>query len=202
MSEGVRVFLLDNYDSFTWNLAQYMMELGAEVRVERNDQITVEQILDEDYDGIVVSPGPGRPEGAGITLDLITQAAGKMPLLGVCLGHQAIGQAFGATVVKAPRPMHGKTSRIAHDARGVFEGVPNPLTATRYHSLMIDWHSLPPDLEVSAIADDAGVDVIMGIRHVGFPLVDVEGVQFHPESIMTIEGKKLLANFLKRATRC
>jgi len=169
----VRVFLLDNYDSFTWNLAQYMMELGAEVRVERNDQITVEQILDEDYDGIVVSPGPGRPEGAGITLDLITQAAGKMPLLGVCLGHQAIGQAFGATVVKAPRPMHGKTSRIAHDARGVFEGVPNPLTATRYHSLMIDWHSLPPDLEVSAIADDAGVDVIMGIRHVGFPLVDV-----------------------------
>ena len=202
MSEGVRVFLLDNYDSFTWNLAQYMMELGAEVTVTRNDQITVEQILDEDYDGIVVSPGPGRPEGAGITLDLITQAAGKMPLLGVCLGHQAIGQAFGATVVKAPRPMHGKTSRIAHDARGVFEGVPNPLTATRYHSLMIDRRSLPPVLEVSAIADDAGVDVIMGIRHVGFPMVDVEGVQFHPESIMTIEGKKLLANFLKRATRC
>ena len=202
MSEGVRVFLLDNYDSFTWNLAQYMMELGAEVTVTRNDQTTVEQILDEGYDGIVISPGPGRPEGAGITLDLITQAAGKMPLLGVCLGHQAIGQAFGATVVKAPRPMHGKTSRIAHDARGVFEGVPNPLVATRYHSLMIDRRSLPPDLEVSAIADDAGVDVIMGIRHVGFPLVDVEGVQFHPESIMTIEGKKLLANFLKRATKC
>ncbi len=196
------IFLLDNYDSFTWNLAQYMMELGAVVTVRRNDEVTVDAILEGGHHGVVVSPGPGRPDGAGITLDLVRRAAGTIPLLGVCLGHQAIGQAFGARVVRAPRPMHGKTSAIRHDGRGVFEDLPNPFSATRYHSLVLSRASLPADLETTALAEDDGEEVIMGVRHIGFPLVDLEGVQFHPESILTVEGKALIGNFLRRVSAC
>jgi len=196
------IFLLDNYDSFTWNLAQYLMELGAEVTVRRNDTVTVSEILSGGFDGIVISPGPGRPESAGCSLDLIREAAGKVPVLGVCLGHQAIGQAFGARVVRASRLMHGKTSPISHDGRGVYEGLPNPFTATRYHSLVLSRPTLPADLETSAITMDGNREVVMGVRHIGFPHVDLEGVQFHPESILTEHGKPLLGNFLKRVTAC
>ena len=195
---GSLIFLLDNYDSFTYNLAQYLMELGAAVQVERNDQVTVDEVMSSGCNGIVISPGPGRPESAGITLDLIPKAAGRVPLLGVCLGHQAIGQSYGGRVVRAKRLMHGKTSEIHHDGSGVFEGLENPFQATRYHSLVLEKTSLPETIVPTAHATDGDDEVIMGIRHRDFPSIDVEGVQFHPESILTHEGKKLLSNFLAR----
>ena len=194
---GALIFMLDNYDSFTYNLVQYLLELGAQVTVRRNDAVTARDVLASGCRGIVISPGPGRPESAGITLDLIHEAAGKVPLLGVCLGHQAIGCAFGGSVVRAPRLMHGKTSSIRHDGRGVFEGLPNPFEATRYHSLVVERGSMPEALEVSAVTTDGEHEVVMGIRHRDYPRVHVEGVQFHPESILTPDGKKILANFLK-----
>ena len=186
------ILLLDNYDSFTFNLFQALSELGAEVEVIRNDKTTVEEVesrLDV-IAGIVVSPGPCTPREAGISVDLIRHLAGCVPILGVCLGHQAIGAAFGAEIVHAPRLMHGKTSQIYHDGMGVFRDLPSPFTATRYHSLIVEPASLPPTFEVSARSEDG---VIMGIRHRELP---VEGVQFHPESILTVVGKDLLRNFL------
>jgi anthranilate synthase/aminodeoxychorismate synthase-like glutamine amidotransferase len=187
------ILLLDNYDSFTYNLFQALAELGAEVDVVRNDKITVAEIesrLDE-IEGIVVSPGPCTPSEAGISVDLIKVLAGKVPILGVCLGHQAIGQAFGADIVLAPELMHGKTSQIRHDGKGIYKGVPTPFTATRYHSLIIDPATLPPEFEVTATSDDG---IIQGIRHKILPL---EGVQYHPESILTVVGNDVLSNFLK-----
>ncbi|MDQ3443593.1 MAG: aminodeoxychorismate/anthranilate synthase component II [Chloroflexota bacterium] len=187
------IFLLDNYDSFTFNLYQALTGLGAEVEVVRNDQATPEEVagrLDE-IDGVVVSPGPCTPKEAGISVPLIHQFAGKKPILGVCLGHQSIGAAFGATIVHAPDLMHGKTSMISHDGQGVYEGLPNPFVATRYHSLIIEPDTIPDDFEVTAHADDG---VVMGVRHKTMP---IEGVQFHPESILTTSGKDLLANFLQ-----
>jgi len=185
-----RLLLLDNYDSFTWNLAQYLRELGAKVEVVLNDRIDAGQALTGRYDAVVISPGPGRPEGAGVSLELIARVAGEMPLLGVCLGHQAIGVAFGASIVRAPVPMHGKTSWIDHDGSGLFRGLPCPFEATRYHSLVIDEATLADDIRVSARSADG---VVMGIEHRELPLY---GVQFHPESILTVAGKPLLANFL------
>ena len=185
-----RVLLLDNYDSFTYNLYQYLGEMGADVCVVRNDAITAAEALAASPDRIVVSPGPGRPEEAGISLELIRLAAGRVPLLGVCLGHQSLGQAFGGRVVRAPKLMHGKTSEIHHDGRTIFSGLPRPFTATRYHSLVVAPESVPGCLEVSAWTEDG---VVMGLRHRELPL---EGVQFHPESILTTEGKALLRNFL------
>jgi len=196
------ILLVDNHDSFTWNLAQYMMELGAEVRVVPSDRIGVDEAMTSGCCGIVISPGPGRPEGAGITLDLIRAAAGRLPLLGVCLGHQAIAQAFGGRIIRATRPMHGKTSAIRHDGRGVFAGLGGPFEATRYHSLVVDPESLPAQFDVTAVARDDDEEVIMGLRHREYPRVDVEGVQFHPESILTLEGKAMMANFVGRARRC
>lgn len=187
------IFLLDNYDSFTFNLYQALTGLGAEVEVVRNDQVTVEEVagrLDE-IDGVVVSPGPCTPNEAGISVDLVRQFAGKKPILGVCLGHQSIGAAFGGKIVHAPELMHGKTSMIKHDGLGVYEGLPNPFVATRYHSLIIEPDSIPDEFEVTAYADDG---VVMGVRHRSMP---IEGVQFHPESILTTSGKDLLANFLQ-----
>jgi len=186
----VRILVLDNYDSFTYNLVQYLGELGAEVQVFRNDAIAVGTIASAGYDRIVISPGPGVPSRAGITLPLVKDLSGKVPILGVCLGHQAIGQAFGGRVVRAPAIYHGKTSDIHHDGRTLFRNLPNPFVATRYHSLVIEPGSLPDCLEVSARTADG---VIMGVRHREFP---VEGVQFHPESILTVEGMRLLGNFL------
>ena len=194
------IFLLDNYDSFTYNLAQYLLELGARVRVRRNDEVGVGEVMRGGHDGIVISPGPGRPGNAGITPDLVREAAGKVPLLGVCLGHQAIGEVFGGKVVRASRLMHGKTSLITHDSRGVYAGLPNPFEATRYHSLVLDPDSLPDVFEVSATTRDGSQNVIMGIRHREYPDGVVEGVQFHPESILTTRGKQLLFNFVKRAS--
>jgi anthranilate synthase/aminodeoxychorismate synthase-like glutamine amidotransferase len=185
------LLLVDNYDSFTYNLYQYLGELGAEIRVIRNDEMTAEAALQLGPARIVISPGPGRPENAGITAEVIRLAAGNVPLLGVCLGHQALGQVFGGRVVRAPQLMHGKTSEIHHDGRGVLAGLPNPFTATRYHSLVVDREGLPECLEVSAWTDG---DVIMGLRHREHRL---EGVQFHPESILTESGKHLLRNFLE-----
>jgi para-aminobenzoate synthetase component II len=185
------ILVIDNYDSFTYNLVQYLGELGAEIRVARNDQITIDEIEKLAPDRIVISPGPCDPDQAGITLDLIRHFAGAIPLLGVCLGHQAIGQAFGGTVVRAPYIMHGKTSQILHDGRTVFDGIENPFTATRYHSLIVDRASVPPVLEISATTSDG---LVMGLRHREFIC---EGVQFHPESIMTGAGKGLLRNFLR-----
>jgi len=191
------ILVIDNYDSFTYNLVQHLGELGAglpiarEIEVARNDRITIEQIERLAPKRIVLSPGPCTPDEAGITLDVIRHFAGKVPLLGVCLGHQAMGQAFGGRVVRAPYLMHGKTSQILHDGRTVFEGVENPFTATRYHSLIVDRASVPPTLEVSATTSDG---LVMGLRHREFIC---EGVQFHPESIMTAAGKRLLGNFLK-----
>ncbi|HEY3175110.1 MAG TPA: aminodeoxychorismate/anthranilate synthase component II [Candidatus Polarisedimenticolia bacterium] len=190
------IFMLDNYDSFTYNLVQYLLELGAEVTVRRNDAVTARDVMESGCRGIVISPGPGRPESAGITLDLIREAAGSIPLLGVCLGHQAIGQAFGGSVVRAPRLMHGKTSSIRHDGRGVFSGLPNPMEATRYHSLVVDRDSIPVELEVSAVTTDGDEEVVMGLRHRDHPRIRIEGVQFHPESILTPDGKLILSNFL------
>jgi anthranilate synthase/aminodeoxychorismate synthase-like glutamine amidotransferase len=188
------VLLIDNYDSFTYNLYQYMGELGVETTVVRNDQITVDQALARRPSAIVISPGPGTPDQAGITLDLIKAAAGRVAVLGVCLGHQALGQAFGGKVVRAPRLMHGKVSEVHHDGRTIFTGLPAPFTATRYHSLVVAREGLPECLEISAWTDDG---VVMGLRHRELPL---EGVQFHPESILTSAGKQLLSNFLEGTT--
>jgi anthranilate synthase/aminodeoxychorismate synthase-like glutamine amidotransferase len=185
-----RILLIDNYDSFTYNLYQYLGELGAETRVVRNDEISVEAVLEAPPDRIVISPGPGTPDQAGITLELIRRTAGKVPLLGVCLGHQALGQVFGGEVVRAAKLMHGKTSEIHHDGRTIFAGLPSTFAATRYHSLVVARESVPECLEVSAWTEDG---VVMGLRHRALPL---EGVQFHPESILTSAGKQLLANFL------
>jgi anthranilate synthase/aminodeoxychorismate synthase-like glutamine amidotransferase len=189
------VFVLDNYDSFTYNLVQYMGELGAEIVIRRNDQVTVPDVEALDPERIVVSPGPCTPREAGISIALIRHFAGKVPVLGVCLGHQAIGEAFGGKVVRAPHLMHGKTSQIEHDGRTVFSGLPSPMTATRYHSLIVQEDSLPDELEVSAYTTEAdGSRTIMGLRHKQFP---VEGVQFHPESVLTEHGKQLIENFLE-----
>jgi anthranilate synthase/aminodeoxychorismate synthase-like glutamine amidotransferase len=185
------ILVIDNYDSFTYNLVQYLGELGAELKVARNDQITIPEIEALAPAKILLSPGPCDPDAAGITLEAIRHFAGKIPLLGVCLGHQAMGQAFGGRVVRAPYLMHGKTSQILHDGRSLFEGIENPFIATRYHSLIVDRASIPPALEVSATTSDG---IVMGLRHREF---SCEGVQFHPESIMTTAGKQLLANFLK-----
>ena len=184
------ILVLDNYDSFTYNLVQYLGELGATMRVARNDKITIEEIERLGPEGIVISPGPGNPDGAGISLALIRRFHETTPILGVCLGHQAIGQAFGGTVSRARKQMHGKTSRIHHDGRGVFAALPQDFEATRYHSLVVLDQGFPADLEISARAEDGE---IMGLRHRRFP---VEGVQFHPESILTGQGKALLRNFL------
>jgi anthranilate synthase/aminodeoxychorismate synthase-like glutamine amidotransferase len=188
------VFVLDNYDSFTYNLVQYLGELGAKVEVRRNDQVTIEEVERLRPERIVVSPGPCTPQEAGISIELIRHFAGKVPLLGVCLGHQAIGAAFGGSVVRAKNLMHGKTSQVQHDGRTIFRGVPSPMTATRYHSLIVAEQDLPADLEVTAhTLEKDGTRVIMGLRHRRFP---VEGVQFHPESVLTESGKKLVKNFL------
>jgi len=188
------VFVLDNYDSFTYNLVQYLGELGAEVEVRRNDQVTVAEIEAMHPERIVISPGPCTPQEAGISIDVIRHFAGKVPVLGVCLGHQAIGEAFGGKVVRASHLMHGKTSDVRHDNRTIFQGMPFPITATRYHSLIVEESSLPADLEVSAYTiEKDGSRTIMGLRHKQFA---VEGVQFHPESVLTAEGKKLVSNFL------
>ena len=188
------VFVLDNYDSFTYNLVQYLGELGAEVEVRRNDQISLEEIEALRPERIVISPGPCTPQDAGISIELIRRFGSQVPILGVCLGHQAIGAAFGGKVVRAPQLMHGKTSEVEHDGRTVFRGLPSPLTATRYHSLIVEEESLPLDLEVTAhTANPDGSRVIMGLRHRRFP---IEGVQFHPESVLTKHGKQIVANFL------
>jgi len=184
------ILLLDNYDSFTYNLAQYLGELGCQVEVHRNDRISVEQIGHRKPERIVISPGPCTPKEAGICVELIQKLAGKIPILGVCLGHQAIGAAFGGKIIRAPKLFHGKTSQIRHDGSGVFRGLPNPFTATRYHSLIVERKSLPAELQVNAETDD---DVIMGMQHRQYPLM---GVQFHPESVLTESGKQLLKNFL------
>jgi anthranilate synthase/aminodeoxychorismate synthase-like glutamine amidotransferase len=187
------ILVLDNYDSFTYNLVQYLGELGARMRVARNDALSADDVEALAPEGIVISPGPGNPDGAGISLELIRRFHTRVPILGVCLGHQAIGQAFGGTVARAQRQMHGKTSPITHDGRGVFRGLPPRFEATRYHSLVVLEAGLPADLEITARADDGE---IMGLRHRRYP---VEGVQFHPESILTSQGKALLANFLAPA---
>ena len=189
----MRVLLIDNHDSFTWNLAQYLLELGADLTVLLNDECCADEALADVPEAVVISPGPGRPENGGITLDVIRRAAGRIPLLGVCLGHQAIAQSYGASIVQAPTLMHGKTSPIEHDARGLFEGLPNPFEATRYHSLVVDPATMPGVLEVTARTAEG---VIMGLRHREHP---IWGVQFHPESILTASGKSLLANFLELA---
>ena len=185
------VLIIDNYDSFTYNLVQYMGELGAEIEVRRNDQTTLDEIERMSPERIVISPGPKTPTEAGICLELIKRFSGTKPILGVCLGHQAIGQAFGGKVVRAPVIMHGKTSEISHDEKTVFAGLPNPFPATRYHSLIVDRRGLPDCLEISATSPDG---LIMGLRH---REMKVEGVQFHPESVLTDSGKQLLANFLR-----
>ena len=187
---GARVLVVDNYDSFVYNLVQYLGELGAEPVVHRNDAITVDDALALGAAGILHSPGPGRPEDAGILCDLVRAAAGRVPMLGVCLGHQAIGQVFGGDVVRAPALMHGKTSFVHHDGTGLFAGLPDPFEATRYHSLVVDAETMPPVLEVVARTDDG---VAMGVRHREHA---IHGVQFHPESILTVGGHDLLRNFL------
>jgi len=190
------IFVLDNYDSFTYNLVQYIGELGEEVEVRRNDQVTVEDVKGMHPKKIVISPGPCTPHEAGISIDLIRQVSGKIPILGVCLGHQAIGEAFGGKVVRAPHLMHGKTSAVVHDNRTIFQGLPMPMTATRYHSLIVEEKSLPADLEVSAWTTERdGSRTIMGLRHRQF---EVEGVQFHPESVLTDAGKTLVENFVQQ----
>ena len=188
------VFVLDNYDSFTYNLVQYIGELGVEVTVRRNDQITVSGIEELQPNRIVISPGPCTPQDAGISIELIRYFAGRVPLLGVCLGHQAIGAAFGGKVVRAANLMHGKTSSIEHDGKSIFRGIPSPMTATRYHSLIVQEKDLPDELEISATCVDRdGQRVIMGLRHRKFP---VEGVQFHPESVLTDHGRQIVRNFM------
>ncbi len=189
------VFVLDNYDSFTYNLVQYLGELGAEVAVRRNDQVTVAEIEAMQPERIVISPGPCTPQDAGISIELVRHFTGKLPILGVCLGHQALGAAFGGNVVRAPHLMHGKTSQVTHDGRTIFQELESPFTATRYHSLIVEEKNLPAELEVSAYTTEKdGSRTIMGLRHRKYP---VEGVQFHPESVLTGEGKKLISNFLQ-----
>jgi anthranilate synthase component 2 len=189
------VFLIDNYDSFTYNLFQFLSELGAAVAVHRNDRFELDQIQESGTDAIVISPGPGRPEGAGHSMAAIERYGGRIPILGVCLGHQAIGQVFGCSVVRAPALFHGKVSEIHHLGTGLFEGLPSPLTATRYHSLVLDPSTIPDLLCVTARTADG---VVMGVRHRGAP---IEGVQFHPESALTPTGKQLLRNFLDQVIR-
>ena len=186
------ILLLDNYDSFTYNLAQYLGELGCMLEVHRNDRISVEEIARRKPERIVISPGPCTPQEAGISVELIQKLAGKFPILGVCLGHQAIGAAFGGKIIRAPKLFHGKTSEIEHNGKGIFRSVPNPLTATRYHSLIVERKSLPPELVVTAETRDG---IIMGLRHRRYP---IDGVQFHPESVLTESGKKILKNFLEQ----
>jgi anthranilate synthase/aminodeoxychorismate synthase-like glutamine amidotransferase len=186
------VLVIDNYDSFTYNLVQYLGELGAEVRVLRNDAVHADEIAAVGADRIVISPGPGRPEDAGVTMEVIRRYAAQTPILGVCLGHQAIGAVFGGSVVRAVAPMHGKTSTIEHDGHGVFNGISGPFLASRYHSLVVSEKGLPPELIVSARTREDGT--IMGLRHRTLP---VHGVQFHPESILTEEGRQILRNFLE-----
>ena len=188
------VFVLDNYDSFTYNLVQYLGELGAEVEVYRNDELTVEQVEALKPERILLSPGPCTPSEAGILVPLIRHMAGKVPIFGVCLGHQAIGEAFGGDVVRAPQLMHGKTSQVEHDGKGIFAGLPTPLTCTRYHSLIVAEKSLPAELMVTArTATPDGGSIIMGLRHRTLP---IEGVQFHPESVLTESGHEMIRNFL------
>jgi anthranilate synthase component II len=189
---AVNMFILiDNYDSFTYNLFHYLGELGARLEVHRNDKITVDAVLARHPQGIILSPGPCDPDKAGICLDLITAAAGKVPIFGVCLGHQAIGQTFGGKVIRAPKPMHGKVSKVRHSGQGIFRDVPNDFTATRYHSLTVDPQGFPDELEITAQSDDG---VIMGLAH---KKQKIYGVQFHPESIASEHGHKILANFLQ-----
>lgn len=188
------ILMIDNYDSFTYNLVHYLEELGAEVRVIRNDQIEIAEIQALDPSAIVISPGPGTPDNAGISLELVNQLAGRIPILGVCLGHQTIGQAFGGRIIRASSLMHGKTSRVEHDGKTIFQGLPSPFVATRYHSLVVDGETMPDCLEVSARSTDGE---IMALRHREYA---VEGVQFHPESILTEWGRELLGNFLGRYT--
>ena len=183
------LLLLDNYDSFTYNVYQLLAELGADVEVVRNDVETVSELAKRGYSGVVISPGPGEPKDAGITEDLIREMKGVVPILGVCLGHQAIGEVFGGKVVRAPKIVHGKTSPVRHDGTGIYEGLPQPFEVGRYHSLVVDRKTLPDCLAVTAETEDG---IVMGVRHKEY---DVEGVQFHPESILTPEGKKLLKNF-------
>jgi para-aminobenzoate synthetase component 2 len=184
------LLVIDNYDSFTYNLVQYLGELGERIEVRRNDEVTVEQIEAMKPDRILISPGPGTPADAGITMNVLEKFAGKLPILGVCLGHQAIGQVFGGRVVRASRLFHGKSSQVQHDGKTIFNGLENPFPAGRYHSLIVERETLPDELEISATTPNG---TIMGLRH---RRLKIEGVQFHPESIMTTEGKKLLANFL------
>jgi anthranilate synthase/aminodeoxychorismate synthase-like glutamine amidotransferase len=189
------VFVLDNYDSFTYNLVQYLGEMGAEVDVRRNDQVTLAEIEAMRPERIVISPGPCTPQEAGISIELFRHFTGKLPILGVCLGHQAMGAAFGGNVVRAPYLMHGKTSQVTHDGRTIFQKLESPFTATRYHSLIVEEKNLPAELEVSAYTTEKdGSRTIMGLRHRKYP---VEGVQFHPESVFTGEGKRLISNFLQ-----
>jgi anthranilate synthase component II len=187
----MRVLVIDNYDSFTFNLVQYLGELGATIDVRRNDRVTVDQVASAAPDRILLSPGPGRPEAAGVTVDLIRSLGQRVPILGVCLGHQAIGHAFGGRVIRAPRPMHGKLSTIEHDGQGVFTGLSAPFAAARYHSLIVDEDGLPAELVISARSREDGL--VMGLRHREWPL---HGVQFHPESILTGPGRQMLRNFL------
>ena len=187
-----RVLVIDNYDSFVYNLVQYLGELGAEPLVHRHDAITTDEAAALEPDAVLISPGPGRPEDAGMSTSIIRWAAGRIPVLGVCLGHQCIGAAWGGNVIRAPEVMHGKTSRIHHEGAGVFAGLPSPFEATRYHSLLVERSSLPEEFEVTASTEDG---LVMGLRHRD---LDVEGVQFHPESILTASGHDLLANFLAR----
>ncbi|WP_199247987.1 aminodeoxychorismate/anthranilate synthase component II [[Phormidium] sp. ETS-05] len=193
------IVVIDNYDSFTYNLVQYLGELGAEwsaaadIQVYRNDRLSVEEVKNLKPAGVVISPGPGRPEDAGISLDLISQLGPTMPILGVCLGHQAIGQVFGGNIIRAKELMHGKTSQVHHSGVGVFQGLENPFTATRYHSLVIERDTCPDTLEITAWIEDG---TIMGVQHRQYP--HIQGVQFHPESILTASGKQLLGNFLRQ----
>ena len=191
---SARVLVIDNYDSFVYNLVQYLGELGAEPIVHRHDALDLAGAEALDPDAVLISPGPGRPEDAGLSNDVIRHFAGRVPILGVCLGHQCIGQLYGGSVVRAPQVMHGKTSLIRHEGTGVFTGLPQPLEATRYHSLIVDRDSVPDVLEITASTDDG---IVMGLRH---RELDVEGVQFHPESILTTAGHDLIANFLARAS--
>jgi anthranilate synthase component 2 len=189
---AARILVLDNYDSFVFNLVQYLGEMGAEPIVYRSDALSIEQIDDLAPDGILISPGPGRPEDAGLSNEVIIRLGGKIPIFGVCLGHQCIGQVYGGDVVRAPQIMHGKTSLISHSGLGVFAGLPDPFEATRYHSLVVERSSIPDVLEITAQTEDG---LVMGLRHREF---DVEGVQFHPESILTVGGHQLVGNFLER----